>query len=214
MMRLSALIVLAALVGPATSFESAELKRRRKAKKEAVSYLNVDGWTGEAAQCAACEATARQMEDKMRTGQHKTGEVERLGLLMEVCDGIETQLPMKLAPVEKGGPDVLHFFRNDNAMAELKREGGGPIDLSKLGLLEFCNAVVEEWEEELAEVMDNAKPTMAKFGASLYGKPISNYELKVDVCVKATGLCAGRSSTRSPSIGSRRWTTVTGSSSV
>lgn len=176
-----------ALLASATAFENAAMRRRNKARREMVSFLNVPGFSEAETSCAACEAVARSVEDTMRLNKHKEGDVVRLGLLMEACNGIEGQLPMKMPPIEKGGPEVLHFYGSQESLDKLMKSDKG-YDLSKTGLSEFCDAFVEEFEEELVNVMDTAKPATEALETPK-GVAIPRFELKVDICVKATNMC-------------------------
>ena len=114
-------------------------------------------------------------------------DVVRLGLLMEACTGIDVQLPMKMPPMEPGGPEVLHFFGSPEELEKVKQSDKG-YDLTKTGLSEYCDAFVEEFEEELVGVMDAAKPYTDSVANSM-GKAIPRFELKEDICVKTTKMC-------------------------
>lgn len=184
-----AVLAVVALAASAAAFENAEMRRRKKARKEIVSFLNVPGYEPAAVACAACEAVARQVEDVMKNNQHKTDDVMRLGLLMESCQGIENQLPIPMPPVEEGGEPVLHFGMDPRKLAELKRAKDGAVDLNKPGLGEFCDALVEEYEQELKTVMDTATPLSA-VGQTLMGKAVPRFELKEDICVRGTEMCS------------------------
>ena len=94
---------------------------------------------------------------------------------------------MKMPPIEKGGPEVLHFYGSQESLDKLMKSDKG-YDLSKTGLSEFCDAFVEEFEEELVNVMDTAKPATEALETPK-GVAIPRFELKVDICVKATNMC-------------------------
>ena len=154
-----------ALVALASAFENAKQRQRKAAMRDAVDALNVPGFSQIEAKCAACEAVARSMEDKMKTGKHLGGAHDRLSVLYDVCDNIEENLPMTMKPIEEGGPEALHFWKAPKQqLDELK---GGQI--KDIGLGEFCTAVVGEYEEELSGVMESAKPLHSGFGKKLGG---------------------------------------------
>ena len=77
-------------------------------------------------------------------------------------------------PVEAGGPKVIHFFSSD--VPEAQRIG-------PLGLSEFCNVMVEEYEDELAEAISKAT------SAAKTGLFAGMYEMKESVCVATAGAC-------------------------
>ena len=54
---------------------------------------------------------SRNLQDVMSPGRHKAGAVERIAVLYEACEGIESMLPWALPPMEEGGPQALHFWR-------------------------------------------------------------------------------------------------------
>ena len=62
--------------------------------------LSVPGYPQDRVDCAACEVIAREIEDKMLTGAHKTDEASRLDILYSACDEMARALPSKLDAVE------------------------------------------------------------------------------------------------------------------
>ena len=68
-------------------------------------------------------------------------------------------------------------------------------------LAEFCTAVVEEFEAELADVVKDARPISDELTQSFPGWSVKDgvgprYELKEAVCVETTGSCTRESLSR------------------
>ena len=163
-----------ALVALASAFENAKQRQRKAAMKDAVDALNVPGFSQIEAKCAACEAVARSMEDKMKTGKHLGGAHNRVSVLYDVCDNIEEQLPMTMKPVEEGGPEALHFWKAPKEQLEQLKGG----QIKDIGLGEFCTAVVGEYEEELSGVMDKAQALHSGFGKKLGGVEVKRESIR------------------------------------
>ena len=146
-------------------------------------------------ECAACEAVAQGLEAAMATGAHLgkmgykkskkgfertsdmtgDGAVERMEVLYGMCAKLQEYFPAHLDATE-----TLHFMKVPSG-----KFGG----LSALH--EYCESFVEEREQQLLEVMKNAKPLelppmMRKAGTL-------QYELKQQVCVEATNTCTADS---------------------
>ena len=181
--RLSVVLAVATL---AAGFENARMRSRTKKMKEISSFVKVPGFGGEETLCAACEAVAQSLEAQMKTDQHKESPVVRTAKLMETCDYIDNYFPATLKPISQGGPEVLHFVK---AKPKDLKEGE-----ARVGLSEYCTALVEEYEEELSAVMDAAQPISSETTKAMseamgvYDGP--RYELKVDTCVTATKQCS------------------------
>jgi hypothetical protein len=179
-------LTLAALV---PAFENAESRRRKKALRQAANAikhkLTVD-FSTEEIQCAACEATARQIEDKLRLGggKQKTT-VDRLEMLYAACETIDEQLPNPLDPLDGNGGKVLQFFSNKAAQEQMLKEHGRKFYES--GLNEFCTTLVEEHEEVLSLVM--AKATTVGATGKVADSFADMFELKVPICVQTTKQC-------------------------
>jgi hypothetical protein len=140
------------------AFENADSRRRKKALRQAANAikhkLTVE-FSTEEIQCAACEATARQIEDKLRKGggKQKTT-VDRLEMLYAACETVDEQLPNPLDPLDGNGGKVLQFFANQAAQEQMLKEHGRKFYES--GLSEFCTTLIEEHEEVLSLVMAKA----------------------------------------------------------
>lgn len=166
-----------------SGFQSAKMRERTKKMREATSYLNVPNYGSVESSCAACEAVAQGIEAQMRTDQHKNSAVVRTALLMSACDGIDDFVPSELNPIEKDGPKVLNFVNGKKTSFGQERNE----KYVSVGLSEFCNMVVEEYEDELSAVMDDAKPVDSALTKSMKGA--ARYEMKQAVCVHTTSLC-------------------------
>jgi hypothetical protein len=172
------------------AFENADSRRRKKALRQAANAikhkLTVE-FSTEEIQCAACEATARQIEDKLRKGggKQKTT-VDRLEMLYAACETVDEQLPNPLDPLDGNGGKVLQFFANQAAQEQMLKEHGRKFYES--GLSEFCTTLIEEHEEVLSLVMAKAT-TVGAAGASVADAFADMFELKVPICVQTTKQC-------------------------
>jgi len=180
------------LLASSVAFENAKARKRRQAMHEAVGLLKTGGQfsTVEAKSCAACEAVARNLETKMARGHHLTGEVERLAVLYEACDGDERNVPQPIKPGGDGGEEILHYFQvSDELASQIK----GSTD--QFGLGEFCTVLLEEFEDELTAAVAAAKPVSSAVSAKMGGLAAGEhrnlmYEMKQAVCVQATSSCS------------------------
>jgi len=169
-------------------FENSAMRQRKRALQDAVEEIKVPigSYSQEEIQCAACEAVSRNLADAMSSGRHKAGAVERIAVLYEACEGIETKLPAELPPKEDGGDKVLHFWTPQD-MEALRST-----DVSKIGMKQYCNTLVEEFEDAIVEEMTSAKEVTSMTAV----KGLSRYSMVEALCVRATPSCSDDSLNR------------------
>ncbi len=200
------LVVLASGFKSVSAFENAKIRQRKVTLSEAAAAIRIpyteesrDRFSTEEVQCAACEATARSLEYLMRNDEHKGGVAQRWNLLVSVCDKIDQHVPTTLAALEEGGKEALSFWPpSQEWLSTMKGKSWTP---PMLGLREYCTVFVEEFEDELSEVMKNAEPvsaeTMSKASKMAHGilhdgnaADMPRYELKEATCTQATKQCS------------------------
>lgn len=180
------------IVTRCAAFENSAMRERKRALRDAVSEIKVavGSYSREEIQCAACEAVSRSLQDVMSSGRHKAGAVERIAVLYEACEGIETMLPSALPPMEEGGPQPLHFWKaDDKDMEKLKT-----VDVTAIGLKQYCNTLVEEFEDAIVGEMASAKEFPSAMANAMAG--MSRYSMVQALCVRATPSCSEESLNR------------------
>ena len=175
------------LVAVVVGFENAQMRRRTQKVKEAGSYLRVPGYTIDEQRCAACEAVAQSIEGRMKNDAHKGGYVEQVALLMSACDRIdETVHPSELKMPAGSGQETLPEEKKVLQFAKMHLDGDK--QTVSVGLGEFCTTLVEEFEDELVEMIASAKSINSPIAKEMTGSDHA-YELKEQTCVHVTKSC-------------------------
>lgn len=173
------------------AFENAKMRERKRKVKEAASYLRIPKFSMDEQRCAACESVAQSIEKKMGMDVHKGGYVEQLALLMSACDGIDAEVTPAELPDPEGNEDslrkVLHFAPSPKDTGTIERP-------MPVGLGEYCTTLVEEFEDELVEMIGSAKAIDQEVIRAL-GSVTSpaRYELKEKTCIEITKSCTTES---------------------
>jgi hypothetical protein len=201
-------MLFAAIVVAADSDQNTRVLGRGKRVVGAASFLRLDlnKFDIEDQNCAACEAVAQSIERSMTLGQHKSGGGAATEVLVDACEGIDDRTmvnQLQRAPTDESDATTasssvlqFHTFREAELkqVMSMRRHGAAPT-AERVGLSEYCSALVDEHEESLVATMLAATPLDAADAAEINGleeyggTAKEHYDITVQMCLEITKSC-------------------------